>query len=152
MAAAVLALAPCTGCAKAIFSIASYRSHEAYSDASFAAFQGLEPGAAGKAEVLAALGPPIHVVGQDRGEIFVYRRLARDTSVINLNPSTVSFLGPAPPIPLFYGSDTSGRDDTLMVFFDAAGRLRGHGTSYGIGRTEGSRAARVGQGVQELLE
>jgi hypothetical protein len=44
--------------------------------------------------------------------------------VINLNPNTVTF-GPPVPIPLFFRSSTSGRDDTLMLFFGPDGRLRG---------------------------
>ena len=74
--------------------------------------------------MLATLGPPIQVIGQDTGEVFVYRRLARDTSTINLNPSMVTLFCPAPPIPIYFDSRTSGRDDTLMVFFDSQGQDR----------------------------
>jgi hypothetical protein len=141
------------GCAEALFSIDSFRSHDAYTAASleeFAAIKAERP--VTKADVLATLGPPIHVIGQDAGEIFVYRRLARDTRTINLNPSMVRVGIALPPIPLYFDSDTSGRDDTLMVFFDAEGRMRGESINLGIGDTRQSEAALVGEGVQELLK
>ena len=104
-----------------------------------------------KADVLATLGPPIHVIGQDKGEIFVYRRLARDTRTVNLNPSMVSVPVALPPVPVYFDSQTSGRDDTLMVFFDSDGRIQGESIRLGVGDTDQSGAALVGQGVQDLL-
>ncbi len=141
------------GCAAAIFSIVSFRSHAAYTDASLASFRELLGSgvAVTKPDVLATLGPPIEVIGQDDGEVFVYRRLARDTNVINLNPGMVTFFA-APPVPIYFGSDSSGRDDTLMVFFDREGRLRNTGERLGIAETEGSRAAVLGEGVQGLIK
>lgn len=113
------------GCAQAILSRITTRSHQAYSDADFAEFLEIrELGQTGKAEVLATLGPPIEVLSQDSGDVFVYRRRIRESTVINLNPNTVTF-GPPVPIPLFFRSSTSGRDDTLMLFFGPDGRLRG---------------------------
>jgi hypothetical protein len=91
------------------------------------------------------------VIGQDAGEIFVYRRLARDTRIINLNPGMVSVPISLPSVPLFFDSETSGRDDTLMVFFDPDGLMQGASINLGIGDTGQSGAAFVGQGVQELL-
>ncbi len=141
------------GCAEAIFSIDSYRTHDAYTEASLDEFVKLrDTGPVSKAEVLATLGPPIDVIGQDQGEIFVYRRLARDTRTINLNPSMVNLFGPAPPIPIYFDSRTSGRDDTLMVFFDSQGQVQGEGFNLGIQDTGQSGAAFVGQGMQELLK
>jgi hypothetical protein len=141
------------GCADAIFSLESHRTHDAYTEASLKEFVRLrDTGPVSKAEVLATLGPPIHVIGQDTGEVFVYRRLARDTSTINLNPSMVTLFGPAPPIPIYFDSRTSGRDDTLMVFFDSEGQVQGEGFNLGVGDTGQSGAAFVGQGVQELLK
>jgi hypothetical protein len=141
------------GCAEALFSIDSFRSHEAYTEASLRAFAEVKAeGPVTKADVLATLGPPIHVIGQDAGEIFVYRRLARDTRTINLNPSMVRVGIALPPIPIYFDSDTSGRDDTLMVFFDSEGRMRGESINLGVGDTRQSGAALVGEGVQELLK
>ena len=58
----------------------------------------------------------------------------------------------APPIPIYYGSDSSGRNDTLMVFFDRDGKLRDAGQRLGIGETDRSRAALLGEGVQGLIK
>jgi hypothetical protein len=142
-----------SGCASAIFSIDSFRTHDAYTEASLEAFAELggdRP--VTKADVLATLGPPIHVIGQDAGEIFVYRRLARDTRIINLNPGMVSVPISLPSVPLYFDSETSGRDDTLMVFFDPEGRMQGGSVNLGVGDTGQSGAALVGEGVQELLK
>ena len=151
--ALLLIAALLAGCAEAIFSLESHRTHDAYTEASLDEFVKLRAaGPVSKAEVLATLGPPIHVIGQDTGEVFVYRRLARDTSTINLNPSMVSLFGPMPPIPIYFDNRTSGRDDTLMVFFDSQGQVQGEGFNLGVGDTRQSGAAFVGQGVQELLK
>jgi hypothetical protein len=141
------------GCAEAIFSIDSSRTHDAYTEASLNEFVRMSvEGPVSKADVLATLGPPIHVIGQEAGEIFVYQRLARDTRTINLDPSTISVFISLPSIPIYFDSDTSGRHDTLMVFFDSQGRMQGEGVNLGIGDTRQSGAALVGQGVQELLK
>jgi hypothetical protein len=141
------------GCAEAIFSVDSYRTHNAYTRASLGEFAAVRAeGPVTKADVLATLGPPIHVIGQDVGEIFVYRRLARDTRTINLNPAMVTVFISLPSIPIYFDSDTSGRDDTLMVFFDSEGRMQGESVNLGIGDTRQSGAALVGEGVQELLK
>ncbi len=142
-----------TGCAEAIFSIDSYRTHDAYTEASLGEFVEMRTaGPVTKADVLATLGPPIHVIGQDTGEIFVYRRLARDTRTIDINPAMVTLFFSLPSVPIYFDSDTSGRDDTLMVFFDSQGQLRGESVNLGIGNTRQSGAALVGEGVQERLE
>ncbi len=157
--AALLGLVLCallgSGCGQALFSIVSFRSHDAYTDVALARFYELIAATGGKVskpEVLFTLGPPIQVVGQDEGEIFIYRRLARDTSIINLNPSMISFVGPLPPIPIYFASDRSGRDDTLMIFFDREGRLANQGLRLGVGEDGHSRAARMGEGVQEVIK
>ena len=151
--ALLLIAALSVGCAEAIFSLDSHRTHDAYTEASIGEFAKLRAaGPVSKAEVLATLGPPIQVIGQDTGEVFVYRRLARDTSTLNINPSMVNLFGPAPPIPIYFDSRTSGRDDTLMVFFDSQGWVQREGVNLGIGDTGQSGAALVGQGMQELLK
>ena len=122
------------GCGGALYSRVSSRSHDAYGPGSLESFRGVQLGrVVSKADVLATLGPPIHVIGQADGEIFVYRRVARNTSVINLNPGAVSGLGAAPGIPLYLRSKTSGRDDTLMIFFDEEGRMRGESARHDVG-------------------
>ena len=129
-----------TGCAEALFSRVSIQSHAAYTDADFAEFLAIrEIGSTRKGQVLATLGPPIQVLAQDTGDVFVYRRHARDTNVVNLNPSMVSGFGPTVPIPIYFRSSTTGREDTLMLFFDAEGRLRGQSLLRGI--EEGEPAA-----------
>jgi hypothetical protein len=151
--ALLLMAALLAGCAEAIFSIDSHRTHDAYTEASIDEFIKLRTaGPVSKAEVLATLGPPIQVIGQDTGEVFVYRRLARDTRTINLNPAMVNLFGPTVPIPIYYDRQTSGRDDTLMVFFDSQGRVQGEGFNLGIQETGQSGAAFIGEGVWELLK
>jgi len=151
--ALLLIAALSAGCAEAIFSLDSHRTHDAYTEASLEEFIKLrDAGPVNTAEVLATLGPPIQVIGRDTGEVFVYRRLARDTRTINLNPSMVNLFGPAPPIPIYFDSRTSGRDDTLMIFFDSQGQVMGEGFNLGIEDTGQSGAAIVGQGMQELLK
>jgi hypothetical protein len=151
--ALLLAATLSTGCAEALFSIDTYRTHDAYTEASLREFAAASAeGPITKAGVLATLGPPIYVIGQDTGEIFVYRRLARDNRTINLNPAMVSVPISLPPIPIYFNSDTSGRDDTLMVFFDSEGWMQGASINLGIADTGGSEPALVGEETQELLE
>ncbi len=131
---AALAGALCTSCAEAIISHVTTRTHAAYTDADFARFVeicGERP--CRKGQVLAALGPPNQVLAQDRGDVFVYRRSERDTNVINLNPSMVSGFGPTVPVPIYFRSTREGREDTLMLFFDAEGVFRGRSLAQGIG-------------------
>jgi hypothetical protein len=150
--ALLLLAALSVGCADAIFSLDSHRTHEAYTEASLDEYVKLRAaGPVGKAEVLATLGPPLQVIGRDTGEIFVYRRLARDTRTLNLNPSMVNYFAPTPPIPIYFDSQTSGRDDTLMVFFDSQGKVQGEGFNLGIGETGQSGAALIGEGVWGLF-
>ena len=122
------------GCGGALFSRESSRSHDAYTAASLESFRRAQADRLlSKADVLATLGPPIHVIGQADGEIFVYRRVVTDTNAINLNPGVVSGLAPAPAIPLYLRSRTSGRDDTLMIFFNAHGQVRGESARHEVG-------------------
>lgn len=122
------------GCGGALYSRESSRSHDAYTAASLESFRRAQAdGLLTKADVLATLGPPIRVIGQEDGEIFVYRRVVTDTNAINLNPGVVSGLAPAPAIPLYLRSRTSGRDDTLMIFFDAHGQVRGESARHEVG-------------------
>ena len=119
---------------EAIFSMVSFRNHNAHTDASFVSYQRIQTqGVVTKVDVLATLGPPLHVIGQADGDIFVYRRVASDTRIVDLNPSMVSFVT-ALPVPIYFNSNTSGRDDMLMVFFDAEGRARSEGARYAVER------------------
>ncbi|NNL64943.1 MAG: hypothetical protein HKP30_01745 [Myxococcales bacterium] len=152
-ALALLTACGALGCSDAIFSLESYRSHEAFSDETLARFREARAGRElGKPDVLALLGPPVHVIRADRGEVFVYRRVARDRSVLNVNPSMLPILGPMPPIPVYFRQDVSDRDDTLMVFFDEQGRVDGEAALFAVDQTEASEAARLGEGVRGLLE
>lgn len=127
-----------TGCAEAIFSRVTRRDGAAYSDADFVRYtKQRQMGVTRKGEVLSALGPPIQVLAQDQGDVFVYRATSRVTDVINLNPSTVSGFGPSVPVPIYFRSDTTGREDTLMLFFDAQGRLVGESLARGIDALQG---------------
>ena len=122
-----------TGCAEAIVSHVTTRTHAAYTDAHFANFvETCVVGRCRKGQVLAALGPPNQVLAQDRGDVFVYRRSERDTNVVNLNPSMVSGFGPTVPVPIYFRSTREGREDTLMLFFDADGVFRGRSLARGI--------------------
>lgn len=131
--ALALALPAALGCSEAMLSRIAYRSHDAFTDASYEQYERRrDDGPLVKADVLATLGPPIHVIGQEEGDVFVYRRLASDTTILHLNPSFISYFGPMPPIPLYFGSSTIGRNDILMVFFDSEGRLRADGALFEI--------------------
>ncbi len=122
-----------SGCAEAMFSRVSMRSHAAYSDGDLALFRTMRSaGSVHKGDVLATLGHPTQVIGQDTGDVFVYRRRFRQENVINLDPSVVSGLGPTVPIPIFFRNTTTGRNDTLMLFFDTDGRLLGDSLLRGI--------------------
>lgn len=145
LAAALLA-SLALGCSEAFLSITRYRSQEALTDEGYRTYRARrgshEPGATGqpasltKADVLAVLGPPIRVIGQGGGDVFVYQRLARDTFIVNVNPSFVPYFGPAPPIPLYFGSFSEGRNDVMMVFFDAEGRVVADGERFQLGRPQ----------------
>lgn len=131
--AAVVAVALSLGCSNALFSWTHIRSHTAFNEASYEAFRELRAnGPVSKADVLATVGPPMHVIGQETGDVFVYRRSARDTRIVHLNPSFISVFGPAPPIPIYYGSSSSGYSDTLMVFFDSEGRMLQEGQRFDV--------------------
>jgi hypothetical protein len=139
------------GCGPSLISITSYRGHRGFDELTLAELARLvEKSVSMKAEVLSSLGPPVNIIGQDDGEIFVYRRVARDTNTIDLNPSYV-FPG-APPVTLYLNSDVSGRDDLLMIFFDEAGRLRGASLRRSVADVDRSRAARLGEGMREWIE
>ena len=130
---ALLPVALLTGCAEALFSHTSYRSDAAFDATAFSRYVELRrTGAPDKPAILRVLGPPMEVIGQARGEAFLYRREAVDTSIVNLNPAMASGLGPVVPIPLYFGSFRTGRDDLLMLFFDEKGRLRGDSLRLGI--------------------
>ena len=123
-ALAILLWLALAGCSPTIFALTSYRGYAALDEASLRGLADLaDRGDLTKAKILVALGPPVSVIGQDDGEIFIYRRVARDTSTIELNPG---YLVPAaPPVPLWSDADVSGRDDLLMVFFGEQGEVRG---------------------------
>ena len=121
-----------SGCAEAMFSRESARSHTAYGDIDFVRFRTMRAsGPLDKGDVLATLGPPTEAIRQDTGDVFVYRRIALETNVLNLNPAVVSLV-PTVPIPIYFRSTTTGRDDTLMLFFDQDGGLLGSSLRRGI--------------------
>ena len=138
-------------CAPTVVAVRSYRGHSALDEHALATISELaEAGALNKAGVLSVLGPPIAVVGQGGGEIFVYRHVARDASEINLNPG---YLVPsAPSVPLYVDNDVSGRDDVLMVFFDAEGRVVGASMRRNVEDVTGSRAASHSELVRGWVE
>jgi hypothetical protein len=130
---AVVLMSLAVGCSEALVSRSSYRSHESFTDESLARFEReAEVRPLSKGEVLESLGPPTHTIGQPDGEIFVYRREAIDRWIVELNPAFVQIGVPTPPIPLYFGSVTRGRDDTLMVFFDREGRVRARSAKLSI--------------------
>jgi hypothetical protein len=138
------------GCGPALFSVTSYRGHRALEGDPIDTLEQLvSDGEVHKAEVLRTLGPPVSVLGQEDGEIFVYRHVARDTSTINLNPGYI-MLGPS--IPLWVDHNVSGRDDLLMLSFDAHGALRGASLRQRVAETGESRAAVLGEGMRRWLE
>ena len=138
--ALLLCASALAACAPTVVAVRAYRGHGALDERALATLSELaEAGALDKAGVLSALGPPIDVVGQGGGEIFVYRHVARDASELNLNPGYV--VPGAPSIPLYVDSDVSGRDDVLMVFFDARGQVVGASMRRNVEDVTGSRAA-----------
>ena len=140
-----------TGCSPAIFTITSYRGHTALDEASLRGLADLaDRGVLSKAQILETLGPPVTVIGQDDGEIFMYRRIARDTSTLFVNPGYV--VPPAPSIPLWSDADVSGRDDLLMVFFDERGDVRGASFRKRVGEVSGSRAATLGEEIRGWID
>jgi len=100
-----------------------------------------------KGEVLAQFGPPVTVIPQSRGDVFVYRSQAYDTQTINLNPELVTGI-PSPSI--YTNADSSRRDDLLMIFFDEHGKSYGAAISHGTLNTEDSRAAKFGQTFKDI--
>ncbi len=133
VAVLLLAATLATGCSRAIVSWTRFRSHDAYTDYAYESYRERRAsGPMSKQDVLATLGPPIEILAQESGDVFVYRRRARDTRTLNLNPSFISFLAAAPPIPVYYRSATSGFSDTLMVFFDGEGRVVDDGQRFDI--------------------
>ena len=148
---ALLFVLVCAGCGPALFSITSYRGDLALDRERLEALELLLAAArAGKAEVLDVLGPPAGILGQPDGEVFLYRRVARDANTVSLNPSYV--FPPAPSVPIYVDADVSGRDDLLMVFFDQEGRLRSASLRQSIGEVSGSRAATFSEAVRAWVE
>lgn len=149
MAAAAVAVVA-LGCGPALFSVTSHRGHRALGTNATVVIERLADLAeVHKPDILNNLGPPVTILGQNDGEIFVYRHVARDTSTINLNPGYV-MLGPS--VPLWVDHDVSGRDDLLMLFFDERGALRGASLRRRVGETGESRSAVLGEGMRDWLE
>lgn len=146
-----LSVAWLSGCGPALITVTSYRGHLAIDRAGLESLERLlGRDGSGKADVMAALGPPVSILGQDDGEIFVYRRVARDTNSINLNPAYV--VPSAPSIPLYVDTDVSNRDDLLMVFFDERGTLRAASLRNSIAEGYGSRAATLSESIRAWVE
>lgn len=128
---ALVLLAGLAGCGPTLVAMRSYRGHRALDADSLATLAEIaERGGSHKADVLARLGPPTGLVGQASGEVFIYRYVARDAREVTLNPG---YLVPsAPSVPLWADRGVSGRDDVLMVFFDADGQLVGASMRHSI--------------------
>ncbi len=103
-----------------------------------------------KSGVLSVLGPPVSIVEEDGGDIFVYRHVARDTSEINLNPGYV--VPWVPSVPLYVDNDVSGRDDLLMIFFGEDGEVIGASMRQSVRDVSGSRAASQSKRVRGWVE
>ena len=132
LAAVLLASYALAGCAPSLFSWTSFRGDHAPPFMSMAELQELNDGEVlRKGTVLELLGPPLHVIGQGDGEIFVYRRFALDSEALTLNPAYLTPL--APSVPLFSRVEISGRDDLLMVFFDTEGAVRSMSSYHAVG-------------------
>jgi hypothetical protein len=119
------------GCAPTLVSIQSFRSHLSPPEVLLEDLElanGGEP--LSKADVLDLLGPPLHVIGQGAGEIFVYRRLARDSRTVTLNPAHVA--PSVPSVPIYSSTSITSRDDLLMVFFDKEGAVRSLSSYEGV--------------------
>ena len=79
---------------------------------------GLEIGLSTKADVLAALGPPVLVRRQFDGELYTWRRTKSRRRSLTLLPIYVK---------AFFYSDSESRRDDLSLLFDHEGVLRGVG-------------------------
>lgn len=149
--AALLGALLLSACAPALWGVRTYRGYRAIDDTALTTLSELaEASALTKAGVLSVLGPPVSIVEEDRGDIFVYRHVARDTSEINLNPG---YLVPSvPSVPLYVDNDVSGRDDLLMIFFGEDGALTGASLRQSVRDVSGSRAASQSERVREWVE
>jgi len=127
-----LLAASLAGCAPSLFAWTSFRGDHAPPFLSLSDLQDLNDGEPlYKATILEFLGPPVHVIGQGDGEIFVYRRVAKDSSTMTLDPAYV--VPATPSFPLFSRRKVSGRDDVLMVFFDTEGAVRSMSAHHAVG-------------------
>lgn len=93
--------------------------------------QSLVAGTTGKADVLAAFGPPDRILRQHSGDVFVYRYDQRNSSELNIG--TPPFIGIG-SYQVFSWSHVQDKSDHLMVFFDNAGKVSAFG--YRQGRDE----------------
>ena len=138
-------------CAPTLWAVRSYRGYRAIDDTALTTLSQLaEASALTKSGVLSVLGPPVSIVEEDGGDIFVYRHVARDTSEINLNPGYV--VPWVPSVPLYVDNDVSGRDDLLMIFFGEDGALTGASFRQSVRDVSGSRAASQSEMVREWVE
>ncbi|MFO0980651.1 MAG: hypothetical protein U1E76_02710 [Planctomycetota bacterium] len=145
---AALLLLLSTACSKTLVEVTTERRDVAFRTDQASDVESLTAGeGATKASVLSALGPPLTVIPQERGDVFVYRREAYDSQTVNVNPSWFTSV---PTTSIYTNTDQSRRDDVLMIFFDAAGRARSFAASRGTLDTSGSRAARVGEAFEGL--
>ena len=133
------------GCSTYLLDISSSRTERSLGSSSEGALGEIESGTP-KGEILARLGPPVQVIEQPDGEVFVYRRRARDTSILNINPS--GFVAGAPAFSVLYDAEVSNRDDVLMVSFDRDGAVRGVSRREDVDRTDTSRSALLGERVE----
>jgi hypothetical protein len=146
----LLALLLGTGCSTTVVEVTIARTDVGYTMQSPEVIDRLTQGEPrSKSEVLAQFGPPVTLIPQARGDVFVYRCQALDTQTINLNPALITRI-PSPS--LYTNADSSRRDDLLMIFFDEHGQSYGAAYSNGRLNTQDSRAAKVGQAFEGLTK
>jgi hypothetical protein len=146
----LLALLLGTGCSATVVEITTERTDVGYRMQDQDVIAHLAQGEArSKGEVLSQFGPPVTVIPQSRGDVFVYRCQVYDTQTVNLNPSLFTGV-PSPSV--YTNADSSRRDDLLMIFFDAHGQSYGAAFSRGTANTEDSRAAKIGRIVEGITK
>lgn len=85
----------------------------------------LVAGEATKAEVLARLGPPDGIVRQFDGDIFVYRRVRRNTATFRISEPVVTNLE------IFEWTRSEQRHDSIVILFDPDGMVKQVGAARG---------------------
>ncbi len=107
----------CAGCSGALVSRIRYEEGHAPAVRSL---DGAVQRAADKAAVLERLGPPVEILPQADGDIFVYRLSRTEMDVINVNASIFTGI----VLPFYADVDGTQTDQVVYVFFDSKGRVR----------------------------